>query len=115
MTQIRVIRPYKYFGTWVFDDETTGLEHEAFVAGADTMIDLATEDIPNAEKGFVMLFSADPFPGYQVHLEWLREDMEGNVYLWKDKKVEGWLCPALFKYFETAPKNIYVLAKQISK
>jgi hypothetical protein len=25
--------------------------------------------------------------------------------------MEGWLCPALFKYFEKAPKQIYVQAK----
>jgi hypothetical protein len=25
--------------------------------------------------------------------------------------MEGWLCPALFKYFEEAPKRIYVQVK----
>ena len=42
MNQISVLHPYKYHGQWVFDDETTGLVREAFVAGADTMIDTAT-------------------------------------------------------------------------
>ena len=36
---IFVIRPYKWNGMWVFDDERVGLDKEPFVAGADTMID----------------------------------------------------------------------------
>jgi len=26
--------------------------------------------------------------------------------------MEGWLCPALFKYFSEAPKHIYVQTKK---
>ena len=29
----------------------------------------------------------------------------------KDYGLEGWLCPALFKYFKTAPREIYVRAE----
>jgi len=29
--------------------------------------------------------------------------------------MEGWLCPALFKYFEKAPKEIYVKAEAATK
>lgn len=111
MNQIQTLRPYKYYGQWVFDDENTGLVREAFVAGADSMIDLATREIPDAENGFLMLFSPGPFPGYQIRLQWQREDMGGNVYLWPEQALEGWLCPALFKYFEQAPSEIYVQAK----
>ena len=39
--QICVIKPYKWEGMWVFDDERVGLVREAFVAGADTIIDTA--------------------------------------------------------------------------
>jgi hypothetical protein len=38
---IFVIRPHKWNGMWVFDDERVGLDREPFVAGADTMIDTA--------------------------------------------------------------------------
>ena len=34
MTQIQVIRPYKYYGQWVFDDENSGLVREALISGA---------------------------------------------------------------------------------
>jgi hypothetical protein len=106
--QIMVIKPYLWEGVWVFDDPSTGLEKEALIEGMPEMIQMATAQagIANPEKGFVALFSKGPFPGWQAHLEWVREDMGGNVYKWNGQ--EGWLCPALFKYFETAPESIYV-------
>jgi hypothetical protein len=36
--------------------------------------------------------------------------MGGNWYAWSERGIEGWLCPALFKYFEAAPNEIYVKA-----
>jgi hypothetical protein len=106
-----VIKPYKWEGLWVFDDPAVGLVREPFVAGADTMIDVATRHIPNAERGFVAIFSAGPFPGAQIVLDWSREEAGGNVYRWPEKDLEGWLCPALFKYFDQAPKKLYVQVK----
>ena len=49
----------------MFDDDRVGLDKEPFVGGADTLIDLAVEQkgIENADGGFLMLFSATPFPG----------------------------------------------------
>ena len=105
---INVIRPYKYANTWVFDDENTGLFREAFVAGADTMIDVATKGLKNPELGFTLLFSDTPFPTANIKLNWKREEFGGNVYLWQEKNIEGWLCPALFKYFDKPPHELYV-------
>jgi hypothetical protein len=76
------------------------------------MLDLLTASVPNAISGFNLVFSHQPFPGYQVHLTWAREEYGGNWYLWPEKKKEGWLCPALFKYFDAAPRDIYVQAKE---
>jgi hypothetical protein len=39
--------------------------------------------------------------------------MEGNWYRTDDPPMEGWLCPALFKFFETAPREIFVKAEAI--
>jgi hypothetical protein len=108
---LHVIAPYKYHGTWVFDDPRVGLVREPFVAGADTMIDKATADIPDAAGGFVMIFAERPFPGHQVHLEWRRNDGSGDWYYSPELATEGWLCPALLKYFERAPRDIYVQLK----
>ena len=96
---ILVIFPYKYEHTWVFDDERVGLLQEPFVSGIPEMIDIFVQDIPNADKGFKLLFSQTPFPGYQAELVWVREEYGGNWYCWQEKHLEGWLCPAFFKYF----------------
>ena len=111
--QIAVIKPYRWEGMWVSDDERVGLDKEPFVAGADTMIDMAVaqKSIKNADKGFLLLFSLGPFPGADMQLEWLREESGGNVYRWGEH--EGWLCPALLKYFDVAPKRIFVLMKEL--
>lgn len=111
MNAINVIAPYKYLDMWVFDDARVGLSQEPFVAGADTMIDRVVRGIPQADKGFVMMFSASPFPGHGIKLEWRRPDGGGNWYYAPALEMEGWLCPALFKYFDQAPAELYVQVK----
>ncbi|HEV7282660.1 MAG TPA: DUF6717 family protein [Pirellulaceae bacterium] len=110
---IMMIAPYRHQGTWVFDDASTGLVREPFVAGVPEMIDVLVEDVPNAEKGFRMLFSAKPFPGHQKKLTWLREASGGNYYALEEPPMEGWICPAMFKYYREAPKELYVKAEPI--
>ena len=107
MNAIGVIAPYKYEGMWVFDDAAVGLVREPFVAGIDTMIDRLVTSIPDAERGFRLLFSPTPFPGHTVKLEWRREEYGGNWYYSPQFDIEGWLCPALFKYFDKAPRELY--------
>jgi hypothetical protein len=108
-----VIAPYWYAGTWVFDDKSVGLKMEPFVMNMPEMINDLVKEIPDARRGFRLLFSGSPFPGYQVELEWVRLQDEGNWYRIKGQTLEGWLCPALFKYFETAPKAIFVKAEKL--
>jgi hypothetical protein len=95
----------------MFDDETVGLSKEPFVSGADVIIDKMVASIPDADKGFTLLFSALPFPGYQAEFEWRREEYGGNWYYSPELDTEGWLCPALFKYFREAPRKLYVQFK----
>jgi hypothetical protein len=70
---ILVINPYRYQGSRVFDDPRVGLVREPFVAGIPEMMDKLVQDIPNADKGFRLLFSATPFPGYMTKLVWRRK------------------------------------------
>jgi len=81
---IFVIKPYKWNGMWVFDDERVGLDKEPFVAGADTMIDTAVQlkGLQDAEDGFLTVLSAGPFPHADFDLEWVREDSGGSVGWW---------------------------------
>lgn len=108
MNALTVIVPYKAHGMWVFDDDRTGLVQEPFVGGADTLIDRMVADIPNAAAGFRLIFSAEPFPGDVHRFTWVRPELSGNVYRSDEYDAEGWLCPALFKYFKTAPLELYV-------
>ena len=103
-----VIAPYKFEDFWVFDDPGVGLHREPFVSGADRIIDILTAHIPDAAHGFRMVFSPQSFPGSMARFEWSRPEHGGNWYSWTERGIEGWLCPALFKYFEMAPKEIYV-------
>lgn len=112
---LMVIAPYFYNGTWVFDDEAVGLRREPFVAGVPEMIDALVKDVPDAKGGFRLLFSANPFPGYQKKLDWVRGDSLGNYYRLDDPPLEGWICPAMFRYYRIPPKALYVRAESRGK
>ncbi len=108
MNSLYVIHPYKSEGTWVFDDPRVGLQQEPFVSGADAMLDEMTKPIEGAANGVTVIFSASSFPSCQYQFEWRREEAGGNWYYSEDLDMEGWLCPALFKYFDSAPAKLYV-------
>src|ERR1700730_13626101 len=126
-----VIYPYLLRNTWAFDDSRTGLKEEAFVLGMSEMISRLGEvhAIPQAAKGFTLQFCSEPFEGADTELTWLRSgDPEvlpgkdgsatqnyGNWYKGNvaGKEMEGWLCPALGLYFNTAPVRIFVKAEPL--
>jgi hypothetical protein len=74
-------------------------------------MDLLTSHIPDAANGFVLLFSGSEFPGFQHRVEWRREQGNGNVYFSPALQVEGWLCPALLRYFERPPAKLFIQVK----
>jgi hypothetical protein len=114
MNAINIIEIYNYHGVWVFDDETTGLNKEAFVSGADLIIDAMVSHIPNAHDGFLCIFSKNPFPSYKYKLELKTRGNEetGNWYVCKALGIDGWLCGALYKYFDVEPEAIYIQVKE---
>ncbi len=112
---IMVIAPYVDAGTWVFDDPAAGLRKEPFVAGIPEMIDDLVKDVPNAKSGFRLLFSAQPFPGHQKTLTWTRSDGTGNYYRLDEPPLEGWICPAMFRYYSAPPEHLYVKAEPITR
>ena len=115
MNQIFVIAPYKRAGTWVFDDPAVGLEAEPFVAGIPEMIERLVAPIENAGDGFRCLFSASAFPGAQVELSRQHEELDGWWYFSHEYNATGWLCPALFKYFDAAPEKLFVRAEPLAQ
>ena len=126
---LNVIQPYWYANYWVFDDASKGLEKESLEGsfeaelreirllarliggGVTKMIDYLVKDIPDAREGFILLFSSQPFGGYQVELNMIAEEDGGCLYRGKNYSAEAWLSPALFRYFETAPESLYVKAE----
>ena len=56
---IMIIKPYRWEGLWVFDDAQAELVKEP------------------------------PFPGADLHLHPVREELGGNIYLWQDADQEG--------------------------
>ena len=96
---------YRIPGAWAFDDESRGLLREPFVMGIESIIDTIVGD--ESQNEVEVIFSDRAFPGEDIRmLEFIRPEEGGARYSYG--KMEGWLCPALFKYFETAPEKIFV-------
>ena len=110
---VMILYPYLYHSMcWVFDDPQTGLKEEAFVLGASEMIVtlLESKGILNAERGFTLSFSDQPFD-QDVKLTWIPAVQAakatgqqvstlpavGNWYAGDvaGQKMVAWLCPAL--------------------
>jgi hypothetical protein len=88
-----------------------GLRKEPFVQGIPEMIDKLVAPIPGSDKSVRLTFSQRPFPGAQLTLDRRREQDGGNWYYSRQYDAEGWLCPALFRFFPRAPQHIYVKAE----
>lgn len=107
--EIHIIQPRRTeFGLWVFDDPAVGLLNEPFVNDMSEIIDELTAAIPDAANGFVALFSARRFRGAAIEFTHVISDAcGGTTYRCEQTHTEGWLCPALFRYFRQAPAKLY--------
>lgn len=113
MNSLHVIFPYQVEGIWAFDDTAKGLQREPFVEEANGFLDALTAHIPNAKAGFRLIFSARPFPGFALNFKLQRAEFDGHWYACEQVGGEGWLCPALLKYFDAAPPELYAKAEAI--
>lgn len=106
---IMAISPYKWNGVWAFDDESTGLVRELLVGGADTFMD----KISNGQNQVTVIFSPNPFPGYEYKVDKIEQDEYGTTYLYQKDNHKLWLCPAMWLYMAVSPESIYVSVKPI--
>ncbi|HTE18814.1 MAG TPA: DUF6717 family protein [Armatimonadota bacterium] len=104
---LRVIHPYRLAGTWGFDDPATGLAREPFVAGIDDLLDRKAREVGAGDE-LTLTFAERAFPGANVHLEWIRDEEGGAWYYDAEADAEGWLCPALYRYFDEAPEALWL-------
>ncbi len=107
-----VIEPYRAGKTWAFDEPRLRLKGEPFVQGIPEMIDRLVKGIPGSERSVRLIFSQRSFPGAQLQLERRREQDGGNWYHSSAYGMDGWLCPALFRFFPRAPRHIYIRAEE---
>ena len=120
------LQPYWTGTTWAFDDHRVGLIEEPFVLGADQMITEVLKakraNMDSVKQGFRMQFSSNRFPQSDITIQFVREEAGGAWYtvcdsthesmqLLVDSKFQGWLCPAMYHYFASAPAHIYMRAE----
>ena len=133
---ILAIHPYDDHGTLVFDDAVHGLVKEALICGVPEILYACCRlaGIEDPKKGFTVLFSAEPFPGYHTKVihdgeevpgdpqsgNWYKVVSGGNIPMEAMQRtiiegpvigMRGWLCPALFHYFDEAPDFLYIQVK----
>lgn len=122
MNTIFLIKPYFQHGTWVFDYAPLNTVAEAFVGGAESIINeaLAFNNISfnEAKNGFALYFSAEFFPDYHLCVDLIGPD-QGNGHYYQYKRpdgsiMKGWLCGYLKNFFVVAPKNIYFKVEKLS-
>jgi hypothetical protein len=113
---IHTILCYWTGSTWAFDDAARGIIREPFVSGADSILTLAALRAGVQDprtNGFTLTFSEQPFPGFQACAA--RGLPEHSGFWYTSMGVDGWLCPALFKFFEAAPLHIYFMVKEATR
>lgn len=112
MNTLMTIQPYRHLGGWAFDDASVGLKAEPFIAGMPAILNaiLRVNGLRGVTK-FRAVFAGQNFPGAQAVLYRHRPEAGGWWYHYQlptGDTWEGWLCPALFKYFKTAPRQIHI-------
>ena len=104
MNAIAAIHPYRSeHGLWVFDDQRVGLDREPFVCGADAIIDRWVAYLPEANKGFDLLFSTSAKPLRIITLMSLSISILNVIYalyvvlilVVKDDVATGWASMSL--------------------
>jgi len=104
------ILAYRVNGGWSFDDDAMGLVAEPFVAGIPEMIDILAEQVGATDR-IILTFAPTEFPGAMIRLDRTKEEHGGNWYAWIGRHMQGWLCPALLRYFPQAPEVIHIAAQ----
>ena len=107
MNPVFAIKPYRRNNVWVQDDPVMGPILFA-PPGMQGIIDRATRHLPNADSGFVAVFSDRPFLGAQIVLERLHAEGDGYWYRWTETGQVGWLGSDLEPFFWHPPKRVYI-------
>ena len=108
MNSIFSITVEKNNGVWAFTDKSRDLSNEPFVSGADLILDKLCIEISAPFMKLNLIFADFPFPDHMFSFSKKLSESGGWWYSSVDFDIDGWLCPAMFKYFKEAPYNIYL-------
>jgi len=95
-------------GLWVYDDENFNVREQPLVFGMDLVLDKMVEQVEGIGDRLNLVFSSIPFPGSEFCLRFVREETEGFVYRWEERKLQGWFSPSFRNYFTEPPPKIYL-------
>lgn len=99
-----IIYPYKQNGIWMFDDKERDIKGEAFVAGADTVLD----KLCKGRVDCTIVFSHIKFPSAKLTAKYISGDItSGTDYYCPEVEQNLWLCPTLGAYYNYSPEIIY--------
>lgn len=110
MELIFLIRIYKKFGYWFFDDEKRGLYEQPFGEGFIEFV----EFISNKLKADTIdvIFSDSKFDSFEYVFMFINKSHEKYWYESRNGMI-GWLSPIMLKYFDEVPRVIYAKFKKV--
>ena len=101
---IHTLQLYKQGGLFVFDKPEWNTVAEVFVPSATAYLEMLTD-----KDRVTLIFSTIPFPNsHKVEFSTENSDQYGSYYYSEEFDHLLWLCPYLFRYFPSAPENIYL-------
>ena len=129
MMSIHSVKLYKVNNlTWVFDDPSKNIVAEAFVAGADTMLDMITGGYDPGLK-YTLQFSTKDYPGAKMLTYISEQDAmndkripeltdTGTWWISESDDHVMWLCDTLDEYVDPDDTELYFsvnISKNYSK
>jgi hypothetical protein len=133
MTGVVMLKKLDNFGTltlsvyknameqWVFDDSDVGLVQEAFVAGANEIMDKLTEHYVDTADSRFTLHMREAIPEDVtnaiecIHSEHVSHDILGGSDYYNCSALNRriWLCPNLYRYISSTPQILWFWGEPI--
>ena len=96
---------YRLDGDWYMDDPEKEIVLEELIRGMPEIIEHL---VGKRTDRFMCTFSDRPLPGKSEVLQKDIESEGGCWYMLQGTSLRGWLCPTIFRYFNTVPQVIYL-------
>jgi hypothetical protein len=99
------VHVYRLDGDWYMDDPEKEIILEELIRGMPEIIEHL---VGKRTDRFICTFSEQARLGKSAALEKHAESEGGCWYVLKGTSLRGWLCPTIFRYFNTIPAVIYL-------